>query len=221
MHRVTHQHGFNARRNLRFVGQIASAIGDGETVVVPSSVIAGDLLVLVDHDISSGAEPTLVVPSGFNTFLDYGGDVNASGFFSRLVASYKIAAASDAGATLTGLEGEDDSSGKVLVVYRGNVPITGVSATDSGGTNTNGNPGAVSVNASGAATPVLVIGAYGSGGGINPRTMSPAKDGEVGDASTTCWQAWKIYNADPANVSVDMDDEGNLNTVAGGYLVLS
>jgi hypothetical protein len=47
--------------------------------------------------------------------------------------------------------------------------------------------------------------------------MSPAKDGEATSGSD-CYLAWKIYDASPADVTADMDDEGTVNALASGYL---
>ena len=47
--------------------------------------------------------------------------------------------------------------------------------------------------------------------------MSPAKDGEVANG-TTPYLAYKVYNSSPANVSVDMDDEGDGNTLQSCYI---
>ncbi|HYM98203.1 MAG TPA: hypothetical protein VET25_00545 [Aestuariivirgaceae bacterium] len=91
-----------------------------------------------------------------------------------------------------------------------------------------GNPAAQTVTASGGVAPLVVLGAYGARGFIDPRTFtvggSPAKDGEVhnepGGFSNIVF-AWKIYNASPADVVVDMDDEIEANYLQSFYIEMA
>jgi hypothetical protein len=113
---------------------------------------------------------------------------------------------------------------KVLLVFRPNVPATAYTPQDAAGEVNDGNPSAQTVNASGGLAPLVVFGAYserGSGGGVNPRTFtvggSAAKDGEV-NSTSFCYLAWKIYNSSPADVVVDMDDEGAGNGLQSFYI---
>ena len=109
------------------------------------------------------------------------------------------------------------TSAKILLVFRPDAPITTAAHADPDQFTGNGIPAAQTVTASGGTPPLIVFGAYSSSGTINPRTMSPAKNGEVANG-TTRYIAWKIYNSSPANVSVDMDDEGDGNTLQSCYI---
>jgi hypothetical protein len=206
---------FGGARKVEFFD---SATSKSATIQVPPGVRAGDIIVLADYAIEDGDEPDLVIPSGFTSWMDYGGDTSASGWESRLLASYKIAAGTEGGTNLTGMAGDEES--KALVVFRPNFAVGAVTRTDSGGSNTNSNPAPVSILSGAGAPPLIVFGFYAvASGSISPRTMTPAKDSEINAAGDpVLYMAWKIYNSSPANVQIDMDDEGNLNTLAGGFL---
>ena len=83
---------------------------------------------------------------------------------------------------------------------------------------TDGNPTAHTVGASAGPAPLIVLGCYETGSGsIDPRTFSPAKDGEI-TSSQFHYLAYKIHNSAPADVSIDMDDEGIAATLHTMYL---
>jgi len=88
---------------------------------------------------------------------------------------------------------------------------------------TSGNPAAQTVNASGGAPPLIVLGCYVAAiNAVNPRTFNPAKDGEIQatavDGPEDLWLAYKIYNSSPADVAIDMDDEGLFNALVSCYI---
>lgn len=192
---------------------------------MPSGIQAGDLIVVLDFGVTDpGGPPADATPSGFTQAS------TAASTTARAKVSYKIAVGSESGASVNGMDG-NIGEGKLTYVFRGNVPITSVVVNDPGAEMTDGNPVAQTVNASGAVVPLLVLAAYACGTGVvNPRTFtvggSAAKDGEInvtdvisGDGDM--WLAYKIYNSSPANVVVDMDDEGFDNTVLSCYLTCS
>ena len=111
---------------------------------------------------------------------------------------------------------------KVLLVFRPNVPANSLSVgPTSVATISDINPVAQTIVATGGTAPLVVIGFYGSSGTIDPRTFtvggSAAKDGEVSE-SNNLYAAYKIYNSAPADVVVDMDDEGTDNVVCGNWI---
>lgn len=148
----------------------------------------------------------------------------------------KIAAASDSGTVVTG--GTTGPTGafrdvyKALVVYRGEIPVTGIAVGSANVEIRTGNPSAQTVTISGALAPLLVFGSYAVSSGISV-TISPraftisgadAKDDEYQEtlAAANCdaWLAWKAFS--PADslatpVIVDMDDEGS-NALISFYL---
>lgn len=207
------------------VQQASAESQDITTITAPADINAGDLLILLDHVLNNGAAPAAVTPSGWTQLLSVGAGAEAGGFQNRLTVSYKIADGTEGSSSISG-HLADDGNEKLLVTFRPDTAITAVAATNSGGSNVNTDPVAVAVNAGSETPPLLALGFYCTpSAAIDPRTFtvagSPAKDGEVGHTSTTLYLAWKIYITSPANVSVDMDDEGNLNILAGGVLEVS
>lgn len=190
------------------LAQVDSATSSAETITVPAGVIAGDLLVLLDN--AQGATvPTTVIPSGFTSI----GNINDGGQ-ARQILSYKIADGSEASALLTGMNSTSET--KALYVFRGNTRILSASPLSVNGQATTGNPTAQTVTAGAGVVPLVVIGGYGANAAVSPRTMTPAKDGEI-NSSTVMYLAYKIYNISPADVSVDMDDEG-INYLQSCYI---
>ena len=89
------------------------------------------------------------------------------------------------------------------------------------GETTDGNPSAQVVGASSGTPPLIVIGAYGTTGTVDPRTFSTTKDGEITADSFNAYLAYKIYNSSPQDSSIDMDDEGDANILQSCYLACS
>ena len=189
----------------------SSATATGTTIVAPSDIQAGDLLVLSDLAFNStSAVPTAVTPSGFTNRAS-----QTIGSFSRHMVHTKKADGSEAGATITGMAGTAFCR-KQLTVHKGNIPAATITISTVNAVVQSTNPTAQNVAASGGTPPLVVIGAYACDASVNPRTMSPAKDGEI-TAGNEAYQAWKIQNTSPVDVSVDMDDEGGVNYLVSFY----
>lgn len=171
-----------------------------------------------DFAIGSLSEPTDVVLTNFtritaNTFVIAG----VSGI--RGVASYKICDGTEDGAALTGMDGTT-SDAKMIYLLRATRAIVGVAVGSLAADPNTGNPAGQTVASAAGVAPLAVFGCYGSTGAVDPRTFtvggSAAKDGEITPA-TRAYLAYKIYDAAPADVVVDMDDEGS-NLLASFYL---
>lgn len=186
----------------------ASATSISSTVTAPASIQAGDILVLLDLAVS-GSTPTSVVPPGFAVLQD----INGSQY--RQTLSYKLADGSEAGAIFTGMNGTSEDN-KILFAF--SAGASALIPSPFNGDATNANPPAQTILASGAPAPLVVLGAYSSSDPVSPRTMSPAKDGEQNTPDNGVWLAYKIYNSSPADVTVDIADEGNANTIQSGYI---
>lgn len=192
----------------------ASATSTAATITGPASITAGDLLVLWDMATNAATLPTSVIPTGFTSIVDF-----TVGSVRKGIASYKIANGSEASASLTGMNG-NTTNDKALYVVQGNQAIASATPTDVGSEGTTGNPVAQTVTSGSGAAPLIVFGCYGSSGIIDPRTFTVggvgAKDGEI-NPDTDLYLAYKIYNSSPADVVVDMDDEGT-NIMASFYI---
>jgi hypothetical protein len=176
----------------------AFGTGSGASITVPT-IIAGDIGILIDWDVTTGGTPpTSVTPSGWTAI---GSSISNTGSNStRLNMSYKVLVSGDSGATLTGMGAADDTS-KTLQVFR----------KTSGAW---GSPSSINAQAvSGSATPSNQTVTVGTAPGlviagwmdINVRTnssnatFSPAADQFFDNGLTT---AYKIFNAAAVNESV-------------------
>lgn len=199
------------------------------TVTGHASIIAGDLLVYLDRGYNKGGFPTSVTPADFTNILDFTANVD-----TKMMLSVKIATGAEASAAITGMSFSGGGGNKILAVFRPDALITTASAQDPDSEGAAGNPSAQTITSGSGAVPLVVLGCYGSyssGTGaavVNPRTFtvggSPAKDGEINStvaSSEDLWLAYKIYNSSPANVVVDMDDEGSYNTLGSCYIQVS
>jgi hypothetical protein len=206
---------------LTTIVQQASATSTASTINAPADIIAGDLILLLDRARSAGSPPTAAIPSGFATISDQ--NITGGLVGTRQIASYKLADGSEASAVLTGMNGSSGTTPnlKALLVMRGNVPAASLTVSTPNAQATDANPTGQSVVASAGVVPLVVFGCYGADNvAVSPRTMSPAKDGEV-NPNTNLYLAWLIQNSVPADVSVDMDDEGNKNILQSFYVAMA
>lgn len=192
--------------------QVASA-SNSANVVCPS-VNAGDLIVHLDYSLNNIGSPTTVIPTGFTQITN-----NVAGSVARQIASYKIAAGSEGGTTLTGMSG-NIATRRIVVTFRRSPVAIAATVSTPNGEGTSGNPALQNVAASGGVAPLIVFGCYGSDGSVDPRTFSPAKDNEVAQA-TNLYLAWRVDNGAGQDTSIDMDDEGNANILQSFYIALS
>jgi hypothetical protein len=214
-----------AKRSIVLSFIAATTSVNSATITGSASIVAGDVLVLLDSVWNSGAlPPASSVPTGFTQITTAAGVAVDR---TRMTISFKLATGAEASASITGMTGSGGAA-KVLSVFRGAPVVSAISAFDPGQEHTTGNPTAQTITAGGGVAPLLVIGAYSGELAVNPRTFtvggSAAKDGETqasGGTFINSWLAYKIYNASPADVVVDMDDEGSDNTLESCYLQVS
>jgi hypothetical protein len=222
--------GFITGAKLTTVTVFATATAQNSaTITAPANIQAGDLIVMVDQASGGivGTPPAAVTPTNFTALV-----TSFTAGTSRMCVSYKLAVGTEGGTSITGMAGASGGgSAKVMYVFRGNKAATALTVASANSQGTTGNPNPQSVTASGGVAPLVVLGFYGmeigTAGAVNPRTFTvggvPAKDGEteaVGDSTldVDTWLAYKIYNTAPADVSVDMDDEGAGSLLASGYI---
>lgn len=196
--------GFGVGGGLTSVSFLGS--GSSETdATVPSDTQTGDIIVVagIFNFIPAGYEDVIRLTNAFGP----GGDA---------YVGYKISDGTDANDVLNGVP--------IIAVFRGNIAISSVVAKSTATQVTTGNPSAQVITSGSGVAPLVVIGFYFANSPVSPRTMSPAKDGEEDDGSNQgMWLAWKIYNSGSADVTVDMDDEGDPtfpNALGSFYLEL-
>lgn len=216
---ISHQLRAAAKNYLPTLTSVAffasNSIGGSTTITVPAGVIAGDLIVMFDRCGNPTTIPAAVVPTGFTQISNL--SLNSTTDY-RVVVSYKVADGTEGGTTITGIAATGFRQ-KSLAVFRPNGKATVSLSPAVGGQILDGNPTAQTVSSNGQAGPLIVFGCYGSSGAIDPRAFTPTKTGEVAQ-SNTMYLAYGIYNTTTVgnDVIIDMDDEGNGNTLVSFYL---
>jgi hypothetical protein len=200
---------------------VNSAISNAATITVPAAAQTGDVAILFDvAESTTGTPPSDVVPTNW-TGITTTTFVNSAGNGQRCRISYKILTGGDPGASITGMNGTARND-KVMLVVRGNVAATAVSAEDWTLVGEETDPASQTVNASTLGTAPLVV--FGM---ANARlstavfsTASPAFDATVADGTADLLAGYKIYDSAPADHTIDMADLGN-NMLASGFLELT
>lgn len=191
---------------------VASATGASNSTAWPT-VQAGDVAILLQ---GSSQNATDIVPDGFTPISK----VDSSG--TRGLAGYRICDGEEAG-SIAGLDG-DGSRRTILLVFRGDIPITGVAASTWNAEATSGNPSSQSVLASGAAVPCVVIGWVHQQTSAAFSTATPSFDAVVEYQSGPTQDAdagYKIYNTSPADHTIDAADTGTWNILMSGFIEFS
>lgn len=202
--------GFTAEV-LEAVSYITDAVNNANDLPYPTGIMAGDLLVFAEYAENASGNPTSAVPSGFTELW-----TQAISTVGTYTCSFGIADGTEEGATIDAMVGNSVNR-HMLMVFRGNVPLTSATPSVVNKELTSTNPTAQTVLASGGTVPLIVFAWYRASAAIDPRTFTPAADFEINSA-TANWMKCKIYNSAPANVSVDMNDEGTNNLVASCFL---
>jgi hypothetical protein len=207
--------GAGAPAALTSITFVDSATSTSSTITIPAAAQAGDVAILFDYAQASSGIPTDIVPTGWT------GIITATSAQLRSRISYKILAAGEPGTSVTGLDG--DVEDKVMLVFRGNIAATAVSAEDWALECTSANPSSQTVNASTLGTaPLVVLGmAAHTAATAAFSTASPAFDATVLNSDSDIIAGYKIYNSGPADHSVDMNDLGSFNALGSGFLELT
>lgn len=191
----------------------SSAISTIATIVAPSVISAGDIIVLYDNGANSSGFPTTIVPSGFVGILN-----NTIAANRRCICSYKIATGSEGGTTITGMAATS-SNAKIMFVFSSNgASSVNVKDIDFASSTDTDLPAQTITSGSGTA-PLVALGFSRNLLG-NIGSMSP-QDGNVSAATGTHYGYYKIYNSSPSDVTVDTGDGGNNNMLMSFYLEAS
>lgn len=211
---VGFKHGVNPL-SASFIASASSSNSDRLTAM--GSIQAGDLLLYIDLAAEALSIPIDVVPTEFTGVYTNTATLGGGSTGYRVRISRKIAAGSESG-NIIGMVG-GWSAAKVLLQFRGNRVFASVSFSTPTWEATDVNPAQQTIAMSGQNTPIIGLGIFNGGFGIavDPRTMS-ASDGEI-NPDTSFYVKYKIYNASPADVTFDMDDEGGDNILSGVYAI--
>jgi hypothetical protein len=211
---------------LRNITLLAAVTATAASIVMPAGVRAGDLALLFDAP--AGGNSPRVVPPGFTSLYA----IATTGSWGRHhgVAMRVIASAAEAGSVLTGSAGTVDpgtgivNSRKILLVFRGNVPIKTATYVPGVSTGSNNNPGTITL-ASGAGTPPLILWgcisttAHATTPFEAPWT-TPAFGAEVSVEALRVGFTIVNRGNTPANQALDMTDFGSSNMITAAYVTL-
>jgi hypothetical protein len=195
--------GQGARLKPTSLSYVTNANVQSNTITIPSGVMKGDLLVLLDFVKRESGSVTTLVPSGFTQIAANDMNITPDGW--GMAASYKIATDGDADTVVAGMN--SDIERKLMTVFRGDRPINKV--TVGGALMRAYRTGTITDTIAGSASvaPSVVLGFLGNSGSSPDLTASPRDNwitgtGTSGGEPHTAWLAWKIYNSAPANMSV-------------------
>lgn len=214
------------RQKLTSAYVAASAVAGSSTsasapVTIPSGVFSGDLLLFISYVWGTEA---VSVPSGFTKLTD----APASGWGSKIVTSARVATGGMSGTTVVGTSGPY-GTGNILLVIRGNAPISGFAAVGFAFGQSNNNPAAIMASAASASTPTLAVGVTGS----VQASPYPPPTFEAGFTSPAFAQEYasthfvrvgiNLYpqGTTPVNQAVDMVDFGGANFLTAYFLNLT
>lgn len=194
-----------------FVTSTTAASG---TIVVPSSSIEGDLLVLLDAPLytTGTSPPASSIPADFSLIATSNlGNV-------RVSSSYCLTTTSKASVTLTGMTGTSSNT-KILLVFRPKIKASSVSLQDVGQEATAGDPVSQTITSGSSTKQLISFGFYRNNISGSVRSFTPTEDGGVTLSNATI--KYKIYNANQDNVTVDLNDTGAINILQSCYIEMN
>ena len=205
-----------AQARVSSLSYVGNAVADySTTITIPASAQAGDIAVLKDLSKAdyTNEMPGSVVPSGWTVIDNLIYDANYVKV--RQIFSYKVLASNDPGSSITGMA--EGTKNKLMFVFRPNVPISNLSVEQFYSQVTDGTPTTMTITP--CALPYVVIGSCAS------YTQYPYFQTNWFTSSIVSqfYQklAYKIFNSNAANVSINMTDQGNFNTIQCCALVVS
>jgi hypothetical protein len=215
--------------SVSFVDYSASYGSSG--VAWPAGAQEGDAVLLYDwcYVENDGGDPTYVLPSGFTQIQNltgFSGEIDAPDQGkTRIIVSRRILDGTESLETdVIGMSGNREEA-KIMLLFRGNVPITDVVPGSLNAYVNFGNPPAQSIVAAAVEPPVAIYAFHAKQSGtLSFTTNSPALTTIV-PASNRILAGYRLYNSTPANHSIDADGGGSgsplgINLVSG-YLQFS
>lgn len=181
------------------------------------SIQANDVALYIDH-CGAADPPTAVTPSGFTLIMNDSGGGEPG---NRAIVSWKKLTGSES--AITGMNASSGGSGqdnnKIGLVFRPSRNFTSITfSTPQTSGITSSNPAAITVNPSAETIPSVVVGMAGVyQGTVTFSTASPAFDAEINLSDNDLRAGYKIYNSSPASHSIDINDLGSGNWLAGFY----
>jgi hypothetical protein len=204
-------------QTLTYNSETHDAASTAGSLAVPAATAAGDLLVMHFRATNAAsATPGDPSPSGW-TKIGHNASVTTGSTRIRHVFFFKIAIASEPSVPLSGTN--VTACRRAITLFKGDVVITSATAGDFQTQVTASDPTAQVVPAAVVPLPFVVFGSWWDDGGnaVSPRTMSPAKDAEIAQ-NTSGYFGWRVSNSSPVDVTVDTDDNGDVNVLSSFWV---
>jgi hypothetical protein len=207
-----------------------SADASGSDNITLPTCQAGDLLVVVQKLRSTTSSEANTYP---RTISGYETKMNDATGTPRFCVAWKIATASDSGATITlRTSASGTNNSYAAYAYRADKPIEVLSEWGTRTVQTasidweayivaTANPTAITLLGSycpGAKASGFTVGVYSSTGAVSPRTWTATTAADAETTVATTFYVKRRFMTTCDSVSVDMDDEGAENTVGGIHL---
>jgi hypothetical protein len=164
------------------------------TITIPTWALADDYAVLFDYSTTT----TLTVPSGWTQITTS----TTTGI--RSTVSYKKLVSGDINTSITGMGG---TTRKVLVIVRGNAPISSVTLSTPAQQATTAAPTNQTISMSGSIAPVMGFAHYTSTGAVATRTGT-GNLREFTSATNQYVKVWAYTPAQSTNITVGQSDNG-------------
>lgn len=215
---------FSGAGKIASVYLTATATSTSSTIVAPADVRSGDLIVLYDAPSYPSGSPSGTPPTGFTTLAS----VAFGGWSNGIILSAKVADGTEGGTTITGMNGTT-SNAKVLYVFRGNSRINTFTVLNRAEVGTNGNPGQITIGATGVTAPSVLLcaattysAATVSWEGYPSGFTNPAFSTVTNSVSRLCTGVTPISAPTAAyQQQIDMIDYGGGNFMVGFWLQLA
>lgn len=193
--------------------------GGGTSMVFPTSISPGDLVVMWDAALGPTL-PSINAPPGFSlavsdTFNPSPSPPSRSG----IVFAYKYATSADAGRTFTGMAAGGESLTIIMVFEAFAGAFSSYASGDpSFDLGFGGVPPLQTI--SGSHPPAISFGLYVQGGGTFSPTFSPTEDGSVSvvGVSVRSRVSYKIFQTSAVDVDVTLGTAPNTNCLAGCFI---
>ena len=191
------------------------AVGSASPATLSATPQAGDLLIYLASDISSGAfvaDPTNVVPSGFTLVCTHAAGVTYDSYGGRSTIAYKIADGTES--SLSGM------GYWAIQQFRATRAIGSVSVIDSDGRWATGNPAAVTLDSPGA-LPALAVGVGRASSGLSLTFSVSGETTVVPTNFANLKHCYILYRASGNTLYADVTDTGEIQGYSAAVLTVS
>lgn len=185
------------------------------TIIIPAATQVGDLILFVDRPQNSTGLPTEVVPGDFTNLSKLNGPTTTT---TRQYINYKVAVSGDAGATVTGMDGNNvDRKGIIVLGTTIASPTWTFSAVNA--EITDGDPAAQTVNTSTLTKYNAAIAFMGSSAAITPVPLfSPFPSNLIGFTATNLLGCVTLNGFE--SFTINQPDNGTNNACQSFYVTV-